>query len=347
MTDEITARILLVDDREQNLFALEKILERPGLEIMKAGSGNEALALVLEFDFALILLDVQMPDMDGFETAELMRGDEKTKHIPIIFVTAINKEQGFVFKGYESGAVDYLSKPLDPHTIESKVSVFLDLYTQRKLLLDTTKKLKRTIDELKASQKTIKEQNALLKETSLRDELTGLYNRRYMNEILEKEFSRAIRYKTDLSCLLLDIDFFKNINDTYGHTFGDVVLRGISDCLRNNIRMTDVSFRYGGEEFMILLFNTGIEGAGIVAEKIRSTCESTIHQDDTNSKTITISIGVASVKQHQPADGKELIVFADRALYRAKEEGRNRISIYGEEKSGEIKNEKPTSTHPS
>jgi diguanylate cyclase (GGDEF)-like protein len=341
------ARILLVDDRQENLFALEKILERPGLEIMKAGSGNDALSLVLEFDFALILLDVQMPDMDGFETAELMRGDEKTKHIPIIFVSAISKEQQFIFKGYESGAVDYLSKPLDPYVLESKVTVFLDLYTQRRLLLDTTEKLNVTIDELKASQETIEEQNVLLKEASLRDELTDLYNRRYMNEILEKEFSRAIRYQTDLSCLLLDIDFFKNINDTYGHAFGDVVLRGISDCLRHDIRMTDVSFRYGGEEFMILLFNTGIEGARIVAEKIRSTCESTIHHDGTNTKTITISIGVASVKHHQPADGKELIVFADRALYRAKEEGRNRVKIYGKEESEEFTDGKPTSAHPS
>lgn len=335
MTDETTARILLVDDRQENLFALEKILERPGLEIMKTSSGNDALALVLEFDFALILLDVQMPDMDGFETAEIMRGDEKTKHIPIIFVTAINKEQRFVFKGYESGAVDYLSKPLDPYILESKVAVFLDLYTQRKLLLDTTKKLNMTIDELKTSQKTIEEQNILLKEASLRDELTGLYNRRYMNEILEKEFFRAVRYQTDLSCLLFDIDFFKSVNDTYGHAFGDVVLRGISDCLRRDIRMTDISFRYGGEEFMILLFNTGIEGAKIVAEKIRSSCESTVHHDGTNTKSITISIGVASLVHHQPADGKELILFADKALYRAKREGRNRVWVHGEEKREE------------
>ncbi len=341
------ARILIVDDRQENLFALEKIIERPGLKIMKAKSGNEALTLVLEFDFALILLDVQMPDMDGFETAELMRGEEKTEHIPIIFITAINTEKRFVFKGYESGAVDYLSKPLDPYILESKVSVFLDLYTQRQLLLDTTKKLNVTIEELKASQKTIEDQNLLLKEASLRDELTGLYNRRYLNEILEKEFSRAIRYQTDLSCLLLDIDYFKSVNDTYGHSFGDVVLRGISDCLRCDIRKTDVSFRYGGEEFMILLFNTGIEGARIVAEKIRSTCESAIHDDGTNKRSITISIGAASVKHHHPTNGEELIIFADKALYRAKDEGRNRVRIYGEEKPEEMRNMKPTSTHPS
>lgn len=123
--------ILLVDDRPENLLALEKILERPGLNIIKANSGNEALGLLLEHDFALILLDVMMPEMDGFETAELIRGNTETKHIPIIFVTAISKEQQHVFKGYESGAVDYLFKPLNPDILISKVNVFLELHRQK------------------------------------------------------------------------------------------------------------------------------------------------------------------------------------------------------------------------
>ena len=330
MAEKIKAKILLVDDRKENLLALEKILKRPDLEIKKACSGNDALSLVLDFDFALILLDVQMPDMDGFETAELMRGDEKTKHIPIIFVTAISKEPRYIFRGYESGAVDYLFKPLDPVILQSKINVFLDLYTQRRLLLDTMQKLSATIDELKFSQKIIEEKNTLLKEASMRDELTGLYNRRYMSEILENEFSRASRYQTDLSCILFDIDFFKNINDTFGHAFGDVVLRGISTCLQQNIRKSDVSFRYGGEEFLIILFNTGIEGARTLAEKIRISCESTIHNDGTNSATITISAGIASVKHHHPSDSTELTAFADKALYRAKAEGRNRVRVFGE-----------------
>lgn len=126
--------ILIVDDKPENLLALEKTLEGPGLSIMKAMSGNEALALILEHDFALVLLDVQMPVMDGFETAELMRGNEDTKHIPIIFLTAINKDQKFVFKGYEAGAVDYLFKPLDPDILNCKVSVFCELYKQKGII---------------------------------------------------------------------------------------------------------------------------------------------------------------------------------------------------------------------
>ncbi len=129
--------ILLVDDKPANLLALRKILEKPGLNIVEAASGNDALALLLEFNFALILLDVQMPDMDGFETAELMRGNEETKHIPIIFVTAISKEQKYVFKGYDKGAVDYLFKPLDPDILQSKVNIFLELHGQKEDLKKT------------------------------------------------------------------------------------------------------------------------------------------------------------------------------------------------------------------
>ncbi|MFH0996296.1 MAG: response regulator [Pseudomonadota bacterium] len=145
-----TASILIVDDREENLLALEGWLENPDVKIVKAISGNEALGLTLEEDFALVLLDVQMPEMDGYETAELMRLSEKTKNIPIIFVTAISNEQKHVFKGYTAGAVDYLSKPLDPDILRAKVHVFLQLYRQKRSLEATSEELKRTTAELRA-----------------------------------------------------------------------------------------------------------------------------------------------------------------------------------------------------
>lgn len=128
------SNLLIVDDRPENLLVLESILEGHNINIIKALSGNEALRLVMQFDFALILMDVQMPEMDGFETAELMRGSKKTRHIPIIFVTAISKEQKNIFKGYEAGAVDYLFKPVEPEILKSKVNVFLDLHNQKKEL---------------------------------------------------------------------------------------------------------------------------------------------------------------------------------------------------------------------
>ena len=154
--------ILIVDDKPANLLALRKLLARPGLNIVEATGGNDALSLLLEYDFALILLDVQMPDMDGFETAELIRGNEETKHIPIIFVTAISKDQKYVFKGYDKGAVDYLFKPLDPDILLSKVNIFLELYKQKE-------DLKKANTELnKANEKILEQQEERIEEERLK-----------------------------------------------------------------------------------------------------------------------------------------------------------------------------------
>ena len=148
MDDTYKTNILLVDDRPENLLSLEALLQEPDLNIVKATSGNKALSLMLEHNFALVLLDVQMPDMDGFETAELMRSSEKTKNVPIIFVTAINKEEKHVFKGYQTGAVDYLFKPLDQDILKSKVKVFLELHKQKLSLEETTDELQKTNEQL-------------------------------------------------------------------------------------------------------------------------------------------------------------------------------------------------------
>ena len=140
--------ILIVDDHPENLLALESILEGPDLNILKASSGNEALGVLLDYEVSLVLLDVQMPGMDGFETAELMRSNEHTKHIPIIFVTAISKQRKHIFKGYEAGAVDYLYKPLDLEILKSKVKAFIEFFKHKKELELTTAKLKETVKEL-------------------------------------------------------------------------------------------------------------------------------------------------------------------------------------------------------
>jgi response regulator RpfG family c-di-GMP phosphodiesterase/DNA-binding CsgD family transcriptional regulator len=167
--------ILIVDDRPENLFSLETILKQSHLNIVKAASGQEALRQVLKHDIALILLDVQMPEMDGFETAALIRCNENTQYIPIIFLTAINKEDRHIFKGYDSGAVDYIFKPLDPGILKSKVNVFLEIYNQKKLIEDQNKTLKyyqknledlveKRTSELKKSEKQLKQKTTNLKE---------------------------------------------------------------------------------------------------------------------------------------------------------------------------------------
>ena len=147
--------ILIVDDRPANLLALESLIEAPDRTIIQAASGNEALQRVLESDVALVLLDVQMPDMDGFETAELMRLNPDTARIPIIFVTAISNEQRHVFKGYESGAVDYITKPIEPLVLQSKVDVFCRLYLQRRELEESRRALAAANEELAAKNQDV------------------------------------------------------------------------------------------------------------------------------------------------------------------------------------------------
>jgi signal transduction histidine kinase len=164
MTENTPVRILIVDDREENLFAMEALLESPDLLVITARSGNEALGILLEQEVALILLDVQMPGMNGFETAELIRGSSRTKHIPIIFVTAISKESKHIFQGYESGAVDYLFKPVEPEILKSKVRVFIDLHQQKQTLENITRKLEMTISELIESRKKLRQNEESLRE---------------------------------------------------------------------------------------------------------------------------------------------------------------------------------------
>lgn len=148
MNEQPKFNILIVDDRPENLLTLEGILENEELNILKAHSGNEALSIMLEKNVALVLMDVQMPGMDGFEVAEIMRSSERTKYIPIIFVTAISKQRQHIFKGYESGAVDYLYKPLDLEILQSKIKAFIDFFQHKNKLEETTRKLEQTVKEL-------------------------------------------------------------------------------------------------------------------------------------------------------------------------------------------------------
>jgi diguanylate cyclase (GGDEF)-like protein len=307
-------KILIVDDRPENLLSLELLLEEIDCEVIRALSGNEALIQISRHNISLVLLDVQMPHMDGFETAELMRNNKRTSHVPIIFVTAISKEQSHVFHGYKSGAVDYICKPFEPGIILAKVSVFLELDRYRRSLEDAHHKLE--------------QQKNMLEQLAITDELTGLYNRRYLKKILHQEFERSKRYNSDFSILMLDLDHFKAVNDSYGHGFGDHVLREFAGQIDCSIRASDSAFRFGGEEIMILLPNTDIKGAQRTAENIRLQLAGDPIEDTNHSATVTVSIGVTSYLLHKPEDGNELVTFADKALYSAKEKGRNRVEVY-------------------
>lgn len=170
--------------------------------------------------------------------------------------------------------------------------------------------------------------NKTLREESSHDSLTGLYNHRYFQEMLRHEFLLAQRHQTELSCMMLDLDLFKEVNDTCGHPFGDLVLKGTAEQILREARATDTVARYGGEEFAVLLPNTDLEGATRIAERIRVRAQEYTHQDKDVAMRVTISIGLASTRPHSPQKPEELLAFADQALYRAKKTGRNKVVAY-------------------
>lgn len=170
--------------------------------------------------------------------------------------------------------------------------------------------------------------NTSLREQSIHDGLTGLYNHRHFQEMLRHDFLLAQRNNTDLACMMLDLDHFKEVNDTYGHPFGDLVLKGTAEQIMLEARRSDTVARYGGEEFAILLPNTDLHGALHIAERIRRRAGEYLHQNGSHAKRVTISIGLASTGMHRPERPEDLLLFADRALYMAKEAGRNRVLFH-------------------
>lgn len=312
--------VLIVDDLPQNILALEAVIADMGVDIISAQSGNDALRLSLKHDFALILLDVQMPGMNGFEVARLVRSNPKTNHFPIIFVTAGMKDLLDQIEGYETGAVDYLMKPFEPVILRSKVKVFRELYQQRKVIEKFYFNLEHIVEERTAE---LKEANETISRLAATDELTGLSNRRSFNVLLAAALSAARRHDHPLSVIMIDLDHFKVVNDTFGHGEGDRILKTFADLLRFMIRVEDVAARWGGEEFIVLLPHTPCEAAAALAERIRVAFE---HISDCETPmALSASFGVVQLKTGVDAD--TLIRLADDALYRAKHEGRNRVVV--------------------
>ena len=314
--------ILIVDDRQENLVSLESVLKPLGVTVVKALSGNEALRAALSSCFIMAIIDVRMPGMDGYELAGLLRAQPESRNMPIIFLTAADYNEQLVFKGYESGAVDYLFKPLNPQILLSKVGIFLEVHRQRKALAEKVAELQLVKEELEQA-------NRRLLSLSYVDGLTGVPNRRYFDEMLQQEWRRATRDKQALSLLMIDVDGFKAFNDHYGHLEGDSCLREIARNLAATVkRPGDVLARYGGEEFVVMLPDTELEGARIVAEDMRESVArlsiphacSVVHGRD----CITVSLGVATAHPVPDMASALLIEAADTALYKAKRGGRDR-----------------------
>lgn len=303
--------ILVVDDVDVNIQLLTTYLSSEGYNVISANNGVDAIEKVRKECPDLVLLDVMMPKMNGFEVCKKIKSNEETNFIPVILVTALNELQDKI-KGMNSGADDFISKPFNK----------LELLARVRSLL----RIKYLHDELKEKVIELQKAKEKLRQLAITDGLTGLYNYRYFKEQLQQELNRARRHNLVVSIAMIDIDHFKHYNDTNGHPAGDMILKEIARLLKENIRNIDLAARYGGEEFSLVLIETNKAAAKIVAEKIRKLIEqhSFAYEETQPCGKITISMGVATF----PEDGQEfdvLVNVADQRLYQAKEAGRNVI----------------------
>jgi diguanylate cyclase (GGDEF)-like protein len=303
-------KILLVEDDKLQAKTTKEYLEKAGHEIVWVENGMSAIKSAKTQSFDLIVLDLVLPDMGGNEVCRWLKNTKDTKDIPIIILSAKGSTKEKVV-GLEAGADDYLPKPYDPSELKARIYACL----RTKVLQDELKKKNQQLEEVLLQMETL----------AMTDQLTGLFNRRYFISVIEKEFSRTIRYKHPISCLMIDIDHFKRINDEYGHHAGDQVLIEISQVMTNCLRKSDTMARWGGEEFIMLLPETTKENAAQVASRILTSVST--YKFSTLPGQVTVSLGLAGMPEPEIDTSEKFIAAADRALYEAKNKGRNRLEI--------------------
>lgn len=297
-------RILVVDDNPDNLEVIATRLRFRGYEVEEVTNGEDALRAVGHHPPDLVLLDVMLPGIDGYEVARRIKADPSLPFIPVILVTARDSTQDKV-AGLDAGADDYLTKPINFPEMEARVRSML--------------RIKRLQDELA-------EKNQELAQLSISDGLTGLYNHRHLQEVVHEEFERAKRTGETLAVVMFDLDHFKRVNDTRGHQMGDRVLQEMAEILRRTAREIDKLGRYGGEEFIAVLPDTGIDDAVTFAERVRERVERhPFAVGQARPIHLTVSAGAATYPHPAVYNAKTLIHRADQALYAAKAAGRNRV----------------------
>lgn len=296
---ETMGKILVIDDSILQIVSLLNLLEQDHT-VELCSTGPEGLKRVKEFEPDLILLDIIMPEMDGFEVLRRLKQDEAAKDIPVIMITSLsdadNEEKGFTL-----GAVDYIIKPFQKSIVKARVQTHTELYAYR-----------RSMENL-----------------ARLDALTGIANRRSYDERSVQEWNRAIRDKKPISIAVLDIDYFKEYNDLYGHPNGDEVLRKVAQALSGNLRRaSDFAARYGGEEFALLMPNTPEEAAVKISENICKSieCFCIPHGSSCISEFLTVSVGGITVVPNMEEDYGDYFGMADRMLYEAKKNGRNKVA---------------------
>lgn len=355
------APVLIVEDIATEAFTLRKVLERADYQVTLATTGQEALRLMGMREFRLVITDINMPGMDGYEMCLAIKADPRTRTIPVILLTTLSSPTN-ILQGLKCKADYYLTKPYTPSLLLARVQTLLErpptppdadaealtvtlegqehLVTagrrqmvnlilstyecavqQNRELVATQAELNRRNDQLREQQEKLREANELLQALATTDGLTGLKNYRTFKERLIEEFERAKRYHLPLSLMLLDVDHFKAFNDTQGHPAGDEVLKRVAKLLTESTRSTDFVARYGGEEFAVLLPFTHQSAALALAERTRAA----IAQAKWDLRAVTASIGVATINDTTHT-WDILVKQADTALYHSKQTGRNRVS---------------------
>jgi len=304
--------VFVVDDNPNNLALLAGILRAAGYKVRAANDGRRALQMVRALEPEIIMLDISMPGMDGFEVCRQIKEDEGLRDIPVIFISALDDVLDKV-TAFKVGGVDYVTKPFQAEEVIARVETQLGLARLRRELEEKNRKLERA--------------NQILRSLSFLDPLTGIANRRYFDTVLEREWLRAARAGTPISVVMADIDFFKRLNDTYGHPRGDECLKRVASAIaESGHRPGDCAARYGGEEFGMVLPDTDAEGAAHTAERVRAAVESMkLEHAASPLGIVTVSLGAAAVVPAEGTTAADLVAAADRALYTAKESGRNRV----------------------
>lgn len=301
--------ILIVDDVINNIRLLDKILDGIGYNTVFATSGKQALEVIENktTQIDLILLDLMMPEMDGIEVCNIIKSNPMYQDIPIIFITADDSAESFA-TAFKTGAIDYIKKPFQK--------------TELLLRVENQLKLNKAYAGLRKSNDELLEAYALLERLVTIDPLTGLRNYRFLVEFGDIQLKLAQRYHSSFSIMMIDLDYFKKINAIYGHPLGDEVLKNIAKILKDSLRNVDHLGRFGGDEFVIILPNTNLENAVIVAERVRGKIANFVHSIEEQIIQTTVSIGIASYGD-QDNDVNQIIERANQALYKAKSSGRN------------------------
>jgi diguanylate cyclase (GGDEF)-like protein len=295
--------VVIVDDDAAIRRLVKLYLTRSGYETFEFATGDEARVELQTLPWDLVILDRRLPDMDGVVLCHELKSNPEFKARYIILLTG-EAEQADKVLGLDLGADDYITKPFQPPELLARIRA-----------------AKRIVD----LQKELMESNKRLELLSITDGLTKLYNHRHFQDELARAFEESERYGRPLSLAIVDLDFFKKVNDTYGHAVGDEVLKAVSHIFQDSIRSTDLAARYGGEEFAVMMPETDLSEAMVFAEKIRGLVENLPVTTAAATIPVTVSIGVGNVPHSRIHTAKELVVAADKALYRAKRNGRNQV----------------------